>query len=76
MIAQEKANVDAQHASADILAKRFAGQTIRTASLDVKKNGGVLHLDLVGTKSPAKLEWKANGKVVFTFKERSYILHK
>lgn len=58
-----------------VMSDRLSGQTIKNVSIDLGDGkGGKLSLDLVGTKIPATLSWDPSGKVVFTFKNRPYIL--
>jgi hypothetical protein len=59
-----------------LLTKSLTGQTIKAADIDMRPEGGILTLDLVSTESPAELKWFNNGKVVYTFKDRPYVIKK
>lgn len=59
-----------------LLTKSLTGQTIKAADIELKPGGGVLTLDLVGVTSPVKLAWLNNGKVVYNFKGRPYVIKK
>ncbi len=59
-----------------VVSDRLAGQTIKNASVELQPHGGSITLELVGTKIPASLSWDTSGKVVFTFKNRPYILRR
>ncbi len=59
-----------------VVSDRLSGQTIKNASVELKAHGGAITLELVGTKIPAVLSWDSSGKVVFTFKNRPYILRR
>lgn len=59
-----------------LLTKSLTGQTIKAADIELKPGGGVLTLDLVGVTSPVKLAWLNNGKVIYNFKGRPYVVKK
>ncbi len=59
-----------------ILTKSLTGQTIKAADIELKPGGGVLTLDVVGVLAPVKLAWLNNGKVVYNFKGRPYLIKK
>jgi hypothetical protein len=59
-----------------LLTKSLTGQTIKAADIEIKPGGGVLTLDLVSVKNPVKLKWFNNGKVVYEFKDRPYLIKK
>lgn len=59
-----------------VLTKSLTGQTIKAADIELKPEGGVLSLDLVSTDSPAQIKWFNNGKVVFIYKNRPYLIKK
>lgn len=60
-----------------IVKNSLQGQTIQTAGVEVDNEGGTLEIFLVGSDIPAKLTWKNhNGKVVYSYKDIPYILHK
>jgi hypothetical protein len=59
-----------------LLTKSLTGQTIKAADIEIKPGGGILTLDLVSVENPVKLKWFNNGKVVYDFKNRPYLIKK
>ncbi len=59
-----------------LLTKSLTGQTIKAADIEIKPGGGILTLDLVSVENPVKLKWFNNGKVVYEFKDRPYVIKK
>ena len=59
-----------------LLTKSLIGQTIKAADIDIQPGGGVLTLDLVSVSAPTQLKWFNNGKVVYNFKGRPYVIGK
>jgi hypothetical protein len=59
-----------------VLTKSLTGQTIKAADIDLRPEGGILSLDLVSTETPAQLKWFNNGKVVYVYKGRPYLIKK
>ncbi len=60
----------------EILHTRLAGSSIRDVSFEATNNGGILSMILMNSKIPVRFEWFSNGKVVFYFKNRPYVLKK
>lgn len=56
--------------------KSLKGQTIRNAYIEMKPDGGLVNIELVSVEAPAEIAWNNNGKVVFSFKNRPYLLRK
>lgn len=78
-------NVDAEEPQAEppvknpsseemVVGKSLSGQTIKAANIVLTPNGGELTLDLVSAAVPAKLQWSKDGKAVFHFNGRPYVL--
>jgi hypothetical protein len=57
-----------------VVSQRLSGQTIKNATVQLRPNGGMVNLELVGMKIPASIQWDSSGKVIFNFKNRPYIL--
>lgn len=56
--------------------KSLKGQTIRNAYIEMKPDGGIVNIELVSVEAPAEIAWNNNGKVVFSFKDRPYLVRK
>lgn len=59
-----------------VLINSLKGQTIKSSDIELQPGGGTLTLDLVSVLSPVKLHWNNEGRVVFDFKNRPYVLRK
>jgi hypothetical protein len=56
--------------------KSMKGHTIRDSFIEMKPDGGLINIQLVSVEAPAEIAWNNNGKVVFSFKGRPYIIRK
>jgi hypothetical protein len=59
-----------------VIGKSLAGQTIKSANIELSPQGGALKMQLVSNPNGAEIEWSKSGKVVFSFGGRPYVIRR
>ena len=74
--AMDQANDQDATAKDAVVQDRLKGQTIRTANLEIKDDGGAFVMDLISSQLPCRIEWNNNGRIVFNYKDTKYVIRK